>query len=650
MAVHVLLDPIRDSAYLQSLVNPTSTAPDAGVGVIDNPFFFEAGHYSGGISSSTGTSSSTVATASGRRLFFCWFGSPAGTTNESPKFSLFCAKVNEEAFDLDKPAPYWLDQPFLLLSYDQLSRDIINWFDNVMNANGISASGGVASVSSLAYVSGYGYVDGTVNMAGTPQLKQVHFVYDPLDNTVLMYLSMVTPNWNFNQKTIYIYKFPVSLLEQGKSINSYAVNGLIPTTTSTPPPANQPYFLGGFSFDDVFMQSFELYTSQKFPFGQYINFNSPQFTISFDYLGYTKPFGYSLSEGYLPAVMAVVLGNMTWGPTGYSGVNIKGATYPHGDGIVFAVLQDIHNNPAKPTVFRIPVNSGSNQFFPAFSHFPATDEDTYGVNIDKFGSIIPMPSHGILGGYAVPYTTPPRVDFTLASMRMRVMFFEPVTWLNGNQGISNTIIGWFVAASTIESVVNPSYPFMGLCRPYIMTLKDKTFVTLGGYYYDNYINGVAVEVDPKIFMPENYKRLSSLPANVPLYITSPTSQFLVGTGTFTMNGRLFGSFGKKYAMIKLGQGAEPSILLYSYDYLGPSLPNNLSVAADYTASGAFTGNMVVNLAPVPGNTQRITGYISDQTTLIYVQYVTFTKLPISRFNDLAYFEYDNPEIVVYDDE
>ena len=48
--VVTLLSPIRDAQYLKSLQNPTSTAPDAGLGVIDNPFFFVAGHYPGGLS------------------------------------------------------------------------------------------------------------------------------------------------------------------------------------------------------------------------------------------------------------------------------------------------------------------------------------------------------------------------------------------------------------------------------------------------------------------------------------------------------------------------------------------------------------------------------------------------------------------------
>ena len=105
-----LLSPIRDSSYLGSLVNPTSTALDAGIGVIDNPFFFVAGHYPGGL---------LTPSAPEDRTYLVWFGSPAGTTNENPKFSIFYAKVHPDQYKPGAPASQWLDPPVLLVSYDQ---------------------------------------------------------------------------------------------------------------------------------------------------------------------------------------------------------------------------------------------------------------------------------------------------------------------------------------------------------------------------------------------------------------------------------------------------------------------------------------------------------------------------------------------------
>ncbi len=76
-----------------------------------------------------------------------------------------------------------------------------------------------------------------------------------LDDTVLMYFSIMVPNWNPATKAQYVYKFPVSLLKSQQSINQYAVSGLTPTTTSTPPPNDKPYFLGGLKFDNTVEQT-----------------------------------------------------------------------------------------------------------------------------------------------------------------------------------------------------------------------------------------------------------------------------------------------------------------------------------------------------------------------------------------------------------
>ncbi len=126
-----LLSPIRDRDYLKSLVNPTSTAPDAGLGAIDNPFFFVAGHYPGGL---------LTPSAPEDRIYLVWFGSPAGTTDANPKYSIFYAKVHPDQYKPGAPASQWLDPPVLLVSYDQISRDVMNWADNVFTAAGYTPS------------------------------------------------------------------------------------------------------------------------------------------------------------------------------------------------------------------------------------------------------------------------------------------------------------------------------------------------------------------------------------------------------------------------------------------------------------------------------------------------------------------------------
>ncbi len=541
--VRVLLDPIRDKVYFQSLINPTSTAPDAGVGAVDNIFFFDAGHYSGGILNSG------VQTVNDRRLFLCWFGSPAGTNSVSPKYSLFCARVNEEAFDLDKPAPQWLDPPFLLLSYDQLSADIINWFDNVMAANGITASNGVATVSSMTYVSGYGYIAGTVNMTGTPELKQLHFVYDPLDDTVLMYLSMMTPNWTSYQKTIYVYKFPVSILEQGNSINGYTVNGLTLTTTSTPPPADKPYFLGGFKLPDNIEQLME--GAIKFNWNNTVHWQAyPQFTISFDYMKLGELFGYDLSKGYLPAIFV-----------GTAGGSVE-LDYPHGNALFSVALSDIHNNPAQPSVLYVPLlhtvyfytlNPGqvncasSNSYFyciPVIGWAGNLDMSSYGIVVDKFGSIIPGESFGVQNSFIIPVSTPSASGYSTSSFRMKVLYVAPIG--SQYQGYFGLGFAW-----TDSSVINPDLPFSGLSRPYVHVLKGKKFVTFGGYYYDKYVNGVAVEINENDLSPKG-KTLITVPSLV-VGQKSPGGSYYIAANSnpsiTAYTGVVAWTFGKKYARL-----------------------------------------------------------------------------------------------------
>ena len=640
-----LLSPIRDSSYLKSLVNPTSTAPDAGIGVIDNPFFFVAGHYPGGL---------VTPSAPEDRIYLVWLGSPAGTTNEKPQFSIFYAKVNPDQYKPGTPASQWLDPPVLLVSYDQISRDVVNWFDSNYPAGASNGVGNSFSSSTPGAIQNpyrtnvYILCNGTYgcistqaspgNVTGTPELKQLHMVYDPLDDTVLMYFSIMVPNWNTNTKSIYVYKFPVSLLKSDQSINQYVVSGLTPTTTSTPPPNDKPYFLGGLTLDTVFNQSFSEYWTANMPVPAL--FSAPQFTIAFDYMKLTAPWGYQLSNGYLPALLVAVEGYMYFNSNYVSGTNA-----PHGDGILVALLQDIHANPAQPTVFRMP-NYGNGYtnaptgYTPAFTHFPALDVHEQGVNIDKFGNILPMQSEGNLSGYVVPFTTPARPDIKLASMRMRLLFLEPATWLNIWPG-GGQPFPWFVAAAT-KSVIDPIYPLMGLCRPYVTILPDgKAKVLLGGYHADNYIEGVAVYVDPDVLKPSYHKELIGLAGNIPLTVSSPTSSFTLATGTFGMNGRLFGSFGKKYARIVTGQGGiNNSFIVFSLNY--------------FTGYGAlpfaFNGysNSLMYFYPSP--IYDMQGVVVNQPGQASQGYFPSTPpIKVGRFFDVIYFAYKNIATILTDE-
>ena len=584
--VVTLLSPIRDAQYLKSLQNPTSTAPDAGLGVIDNPFFFVAGHYPGGLSP-TG--------APEDRTYFVWFGSPKGTTNENPLFSVFYARVHPERYVPNAPAEAWLDPPVLLVSYDQISSDVVNWADNVFTAAGITPSStGVVNISSISngtYIPGYGTIyqvpfsSTTLNFTGTPELKQLHLVYDPLDDTVLSYFSIMVPNWTANTKSIYVYKFPVSLLKNNQSVNQYAVSGLTPTTTSTPPPSDKPYFLGGVSLNQTVSQL--LYNAfSGIPMSQV--FSAPQFTVSFDYMKLTSYFGYELSSGYLPVVFVAVEGYM-WGHP----------TYPHGDGIVAMIFQDIHSNPSSPSVFLYPVplsggNNATNAMTPYVSYFSATDAfATNGVVIDKFGSIVPGGNVGVQGTYALFYTTPSRPDYKLSSMRVRLLFlmptipvvnrYEPVQLYSNFTLLQNSppnYIPGFVMATT-RSI--PSISSMGICRPYFTSLPDgKPKVVLGGYHSDNYLEGVALYVDGNITDPESHNTLYLVPSNVVL-VPANGNYVLASSGSGTFPGYLISNFGKKHVAVNI----ETTVI----NYIASNIESNTIVnEADlYLRNGLLIG-------------------------------------------------------------
>ena len=651
-----LLSPIRDSSYLRSLVNPTSTVPDAGVGVIDNPFFFVAGHYPGGL---------LTPSAPEDRTYLVWFGSPAGTTNEKPQFSIFYAKVHPDQYKPGAPASQWLDPPVLLVSYDQISRDVVNWFNSNYPADASNGVGNSFSSSTPGAIqnpyntnvyilcnSTYGCISSRVspgNVTGTPELKQLHMVYDPLDDTVLMYFSIMVPNWNTNTKSIYVYKFPVSLLKSNQSINQYAVSGLTPTTTSTPPPNDKPYFLGGLTLDQAFTQSFSTYSSYGLGLGSV--FSAPQFTISFDYMKLTAPFGYQPSNGYLPALLVAVEGYMPY------------LNYPHGDGILVTLLQDIHANPANPTVFRWPFTvSNTTYYIPFASHAPETDVTSTGVAVDKFGSILPMQSIGLNGGYTVPLTTPSRGDIKLSSMRVKLMYILPTVDTGGNIGLDGyyTPTPWFTLAVT-DSIVDPVYPTMGLCRPYVTILPDgKAKVLLGGYHADNYIEGVDVYVDPKVLKPDYHKKLYALPVNFPILNTNSVITWY--TGAFGMDPVLISNFGKKKVKVSF-QGVSGAAYKFlgvmkwdpiSAQYNSPISPVNANTG-NYLVT---TGNQYIQLTGIPGVGNSSIGFYVAQSDVVpngnWANTQSNAEFEIELNNNiwaltLVYFAYRPPEVVLEDE-
>ena len=597
-----LLSPIRDRDYLRSLVNPTSTAPDAGIGVIDNPFFFVAGHYPGGLSTTSVPED---------RIYLVWFGSPAGTTNEKPLFSIFYAKVHPDQYKPGAPASTWLDPPVLLVSYDQIFRDVVNWADNVFTAAGYTPSSpGVINVPSNAgYIPNYGYVyyvgaqsTVTLNFTGTPELKQLHMIYDMLDDTVLMYFSIMVPNWNPATKAQYIYKFPVSLLKSQQSINQYAISGLTPTTTSTPPPNDKPYFLGGLKFDNTVEQT--IGNAVTTYWGTLQMQSAPQFAISFDWYKLGGFMGYKPSNGFLPAIY---VGNPLYA---------AGYNYPHGDSLMAIAFADIHKNPAQPQTYYQPIITSYGSAFPAFQQLPENLEScpsSYGGNsyycipilgfvgmldtldlgliIDKFGSIVPGESLGIHGTYIIPITSPPRPDIGgISSMRMKVLYVAPI--FHQFQGYGGLSFAW-----TRDSVEIPYYPEMGTCRPYLTTLPDgKLKVTMGGYHADNYIDGIAIYIDKSVISPKG-KTLVTVPSLI-FGQTSPGGSYYVIAGAngsnIVFHGVVTYTFGKKYARVYINVNAGNFTYVNIYTrYRSRSAPDLQQMYGNPPNSGSIMYSPVV---------------------------------------------------------
>jgi len=370
-----------------------------------------------------------------------------------------------------------------------------------------------------------------------------------------MYFSITVPNWNPATKAQYVYKFPVSLLKSQQSINQYAVSGLTPTTTSTPPPNDKPYFLGGLKFDSTVETTIG---SIGIIWNNTLQMQSaPQFTISFDWYKLGGYMGYKPSNGFLPAIY---VGNPLY-------MNTVGTTYynyPHGNSLIAIAFADIHKNPAQPQTYYQPIIQYGYGGWSAFAGLPenlqtcpsshggasyycipilgfAVQLDTFdlGLNIDKFGSIVSGESFGIHGVYAIPITLPPRPDWGgISSMRMKMLYVAPI--FHQFQGYGGLTFAW-----TRDSVEIPYHPEMGTCRPYLTTLPDgKLKVTMGGYHADNYIDGIAIYLDKSVISPKG-KTLVTVPPVI-FGQTSPGGNYYV-LGSY--RGVVTYTFGKKYARV-----------------------------------------------------------------------------------------------------
>jgi hypothetical protein len=364
-----LLDPVRDAGFLSSptINNPVSPVQDAGLGVVDNGLFVYTSAYMPGTS-----------TKRPYPIKFFWIGSPAGTTDTTDAFSIYMADVNTDGYYPGAPASAWLVNPRLVLHVTQAGSDIINWFD--ANYPG-GASGGVGSTGTGSNTT-YGTLNGNNSVPGNISRMasiangasidgQFWPVYDLVDNSMILYFSVKTPNQN--TLSIYAYK---TAANEGMEVRS---------------PLGSSQFLGGLHAPSWSPQFPGVLSSHRF------SILSPDPNVAFPRV-----------SGQQTAVVV-----HSWGGFGTSGPD-------HGLFMAGSLVTDIHGTPLAPGAL-----DSSAVIFPDYmGSYP----------VDKFGSIQTCPSvDGVQAGYSVIYNSPSDRDargyangapVVLSAMQLRIAYFN----------------------------------------------------------------------------------------------------------------------------------------------------------------------------------------------------------------------------------
>jgi len=367
----ILLDPVRDADFLNKPTTDAlgNTIPDMGLGVVDNGIFFY-------------TSQTLNGAPRPYPVKFFWLGSPAGTNDANDNFSIFMADVDESAFRPGAPASEWLLNPRLVLSTLQAGKDIINWFDANYPYTSVPPSGGVGqetpngqSNSTYGTLTTGGSPGNVSRMAsfstGSSIDGQFWPVYDYVDNSIILYFSIKTPN--YNTLAIYCYKT---------------------TDTEIRSPLTSSQFLGGIS-------------PIKFGGLGLTNMSSHRFSIISPDPLVTTP----RVAGQQSAVVFYAFGPF------------DASTPDHARWIQAGVISDIHTNP---------VNWNGNLTLSASEHGGAVDNSGQ-YNPDKLGSIFVVPQGNTTSAcYACLYNATTDRDIrngsnalVINAMQIRICYFHP---------------------------------------------------------------------------------------------------------------------------------------------------------------------------------------------------------------------------------
>ena len=427
-----LLDPKRDANFLN---RPTTdalgnTIPDMGLGVVDNGMFFY-------------TSKFQPSDPSQPRPYpvkFFWLGSPAGTNDVTDNFSIFMADVDPGTFYAGAPASAWLVNPRLVLSIQQAKKDVIAWFD--ANYPG-GAAGGVGSTNTGSN-SQYGSLGGgstpVGDISGMDSIDgQLHPIYDIVDQSLLLYFSVKTPNQN--TLSIYCYKTPAG---EGAEVTS---------------PLASSQFQGGLAGPSWLSGTGQLGT---YPFLSSV-LSSHRFTLTAPDPLTSFPF----SSGTLPAMFV------------YAG-GTPGETHSapdHGSTVLAGHVVDIHTNPVAP-------GSNENSSYTTTGGALRTiiEGHLYDYVVDKFGSMHVNRYQPEYPGYLVLYNAP-------SNSQDRFDETSPTTgkvWLSAMQVRTMYISGGLQAFFGQKPIlVADGVDRAGFCRPQFTTLPDGLpKIVCSSFHYD----------------------------------------------------------------------------------------------------------------------------------------------------------------------
>jgi hypothetical protein len=409
---YVLLDSVRDAAFLNLSSKDAlgNTIPDMGLGCVDNGLFFYTSRFVPG--------SPTIPRSNPVKFF--WIGSPLGTNDINDVFSIFVADVNPFAFYAGVPASAWLSNPRLLLSPSQAKNDIVSWFDANYPYTVTPASGGIGQETPNSQTnSQYGTltVGGSPgNISGMDSLDgQFWPIYDRVDNTVLLYFSVKTPNCN----TLSIYCYKITDTEFANPVTSAEFKGGLASSGWYP----QLQQFGGIGGVGGTPKSGAL-SSHRFAI------------VSPDPLVNGIPV-----SGQQQAVMV------------YSYGAFDSSTPDHGACLVASWVADIHASPTFPSATRTTTST--------------IQLDQQSFPVDKLGSINPVWQVGTSpgSGYSVIFNAPSQRDarygsnkVVISSMNIRIAYFE-----FASQAI------W---VGSIPILNGAEAQVMGTCRPQFTTLPD----------------------------------------------------------------------------------------------------------------------------------------------------------------------------------